>query len=68
MGVNYGLDGARFPTPVKVGSRVRARTTMIDVDAVGERAVKVVNRFTIEVEGEEEPACVTDLVGRYHFR
>ncbi|MFJ8816420.1 MaoC family dehydratase [Amycolatopsis thermoflava] len=67
MGVNYGLDKVRFPSPVRAGSRIRARTTMTTLDRIGDAAVQLVTRTTIEVEGAVKPACVADLVSRYYF-
>lgn len=67
MAVNYGLDRVRFPAPVRVGSRIRARATLVDVRRIGDDAVQTVTRVTIEVEGEDKPACVADQVGRYYF-
>jgi acyl dehydratase len=67
MGINYGLDRVRFPTPVPVGSRLRARATLISLDKVGEGAVQLVNRVTVEVEGSAKPACVADMVSRLYF-
>ncbi|MEV0766804.1 MaoC family dehydratase [Nocardia salmonicida] len=67
MGVNYGLDKVRFPAPVRGGSRIRARTTMIRLDRIEGGAVQLVTRTSIEVEGESKPACVADLVSRYYF-
>jgi acyl dehydratase len=67
MGVNYGLDRVRFPTPVRVGNRIRARATVISLDKLSDEAVHLVTRVTIEVEGSEKPACVADMVSRYYF-
>jgi acyl dehydratase len=67
MGINYGLDRVRFPTPVAIGSRLRARSTLISLDKVGEGAVQLVNRVTVEVEGSAKPACVADTVSRFYF-
>ena len=67
MAINYGLDRVRFPTPVPVGSRLRARATLISLDKVGEGAVQIVNRVTVEVEGSAKPACVADTVSRLYF-
>ncbi|MCW2903681.1 MAG: putative enoyl-CoA hydratase 1 [Streptosporangiaceae bacterium] len=67
MGVNYGLNKVRFPAPVRVGSRVRARTTMTELDRIGTDAVQLVTRTTVEVEGSAKPACVADLVSRYYY-
>ena len=67
MGVNYGLNKVRFPSPVRAGSRVRARSTMVELDEAGPDAVQLVTRTVIEVEGSDKPACVADLVSRYYF-
>ncbi len=67
MGINYGLEKVRFPAAVRVGSRIRGRATMIELTELGEGAVQMVTRATLEIEGSEKPACVADLVSRYHF-
>ncbi|HEV7204874.1 MAG TPA: MaoC family dehydratase [Jatrophihabitans sp.] len=67
MGVNYGMNKVRFPAPVRVGARVRARSTIVEVDEVAPDVLQIVSRITIEVEGSEKPACVADMVSRYYF-
>jgi acyl dehydratase len=67
MGINYGLNKVRFPAPVPVGSRIRARSSMVSVEPTGDGAVQVVNRVTIEVEDSPKPACVADWVTRFYF-
>ncbi len=52
---------------MRVGARIRARSTLISLDRVGDDAVQVVSRVTIEVEGSPKPACVADVVSRYYF-
>src|SRR3954449_984451 len=65
LGVNYGWNKVRFPAPVPVGSRLRARAEVVSVEEVGEGGwFQVVTRFTVEVEGNEKPACVAESVGR----
>lgn len=64
MGINYGLDKARFPSPVRVGSRVRARRTIAEVVATGRNAIQLKHVVTIEVEGESKPACVAETLTR----
>ena len=66
MGINYGLEKVRFPAPVPAGARIRARSTLISCDRVGD-AAQLVNRVTIEVEGSAKPACVADVVTRLYF-
>src|SRR3954462_2646554 len=64
LGVNYGWNKVRFPAPVPSASRVRARAEVVSVDEVGGGWFQVVTRFTVEVEGNEKPACVAESVGR----
>lgn len=67
MGVNYGLNRVRFPAPLRVGRRVRLRTMLLAVEEVSGGAVQLTNRQTIEIEGEERPACVAETVSRTYF-
>src|SRR5947209_7719184 len=64
LGVNYGWNKVRFPAPVPSGARLRARAEVVSVDDVGGGWYQVVTRFTVEVEGNEKPACVAESVGR----
>ncbi|WP_433037864.1 MaoC family dehydratase [Actinomycetospora sp. CA-053990] len=67
MGLNYGLERVRFPNVVRSGTRVRARSTLVDATDVGDDGLQLVTRVTIEVEGSTKPACVADLVTRAYF-
>ncbi|MEQ3552007.1 MaoC family dehydratase [Pseudonocardia nematodicida] len=65
MGVNYGLDKVRFPSPVPVGSRVRGRVEIVDVaDVTG--GVHVSTKITVEIEGSEKPAVVAEWLTRQY--
>jgi acyl dehydratase len=64
MGVNYGWNKVRFPAPVPAGSRIRASIETLSVDELGGGWHQVVQRWTVEVEGNEKPACVAESVGR----
>jgi acyl dehydratase len=64
MGVNYGWNKIRFPAPVPSGSRIRASLETVSVDEVGGGWYQLVQRWTVEVEGNEKPACVAESVGR----
>jgi acyl dehydratase len=64
LGVNYGWNKVRFPAPVPAGSRVRARAEVVSIDEVGGGWYQVATKFTVEVEGNEKPACVAESVGR----
>ena len=67
MGVNYGLNRVRFISPVHVGKRIRMRTKLLAVEEIGDRAVQTTSEQTIEVEGQEKPACVAETIGRTYF-
>jgi acyl dehydratase len=64
LGVNYGWNKVRFPAPVPAGSRVRASVETLGVDEVGGGWHQISQRWTVEVEGSEKPACVAESVGR----
>jgi acyl dehydratase len=64
LGVNYGWDKIRFPSPVPVDSKVRARAEVVSVEEKGGGWYQVVTRFTIEVEGADKPCFVGDSVTR----
>lgn len=64
MGINYGTDRVRFLSPVRVGKRVRGVGEFLDIKEAG-GGIQSVLRVTIEIEGEEKPACVVDTISRY---
>lgn len=66
MGVNYGLNRVRFPSPVPVGSTVVAEVVVQAVDDLDGGAKQVTNQVTITVEGAGKPACVAETVSRYY--
>ena len=66
MGVNYGLNKLRFPAPVPVGSKLRVGVRLAAVDDVGGGGVQVTIDATFEVEGEEKPVCVAQILSRYY--
>jgi acyl dehydratase len=61
MGVNYGLNKVRFPSPVVVGSRVRAGAELVEIADVPQGKQAVV-RVTVEIENNPKPACVAETV------
>jgi acyl dehydratase len=67
--LNYGLNKVRFPAPLRVESRIRMHVVVAEVKGIespsGE-AAEVVYRLTYEVEGQDKPCCVADLVFRYY--
>jgi acyl dehydratase len=67
MGVNYGLNKVRFPSPVPVGSKVRAGALLKEVEVLDGGGAQLVLEATFEVDGASKPACVAELVFRYYF-
>ncbi len=63
MGINYGLNKVRFINPVKVNSRLRGRFTIKAFDDI-EGGAQVTMTVTIEIEGQEKPACVAESIAR----
>jgi acyl dehydratase len=64
LGVNYGTDQVRFPSPVPVGSRIRGGGELVEVSPVGE-GLQTRIRITVEIEGSDDPACVVDALSRW---
>ena len=68
MGVNYGLNKVRFPSPVPVGSRVRPRFRLLSLEPLppqmGVPGAQLVWEATIEREGSDKPVCVAESVTR----
>jgi acyl dehydratase len=64
MGINYGVDKVRFPSPVPVGSKLTARGEIIDAKEVP-GGVQATIRITIEREGGDKPAAIVDAIARY---
>ncbi|MGI5351419.1 MaoC family dehydratase [Streptomyces sp. CA-250714] len=67
MGVNYGTNKVRFPAPVPVGSRLRARATLVDVGETSDGGVQVAAQVTVEREGGDKPVCVAESLSRYYW-
>ena len=65
MGVNYGCERVRFPSVVRVGSRVRGSAQLIAVEEV-KGGVQATIRVSVEIDGEERPGVVVDTISRYY--
>ncbi|CAN5700318.1 3-hydroxyacyl-thioester dehydratase HtdZ [soil metagenome] len=65
LAINYGLNKVRFPSPVPVGSKVRATSTLTDTQDVGNGTVQMTVTTVIEIEGAAKPACVAESILRY---
>jgi acyl dehydratase len=64
MSINYGLDRVRFPSPVRVGQRVRARLKLDRLEPVT-GGLQAHWEATVELEHSDKPACVAHLLARY---
>ncbi len=64
--INYGVNKVRFPAPVPAGARVRGRTKLEEVRQIP-GGLETLERFTIEMEGNEKPACVAEIIMRLYF-
>ena len=65
MGLNYGCNKVRFPSPVPVGAKVRLGATLAGVEDV-KGGAQVTIDITFEIEGQDKPACVAQVVYRYY--
>ncbi len=66
-GINYGVDRVRFPAALRSGAQLRARVEILAVEDLGEGAVQVKMRVTLEAQGVEKPVCVADTLSRLYF-
>lgn len=64
MGINYGTNKVRFPQPVPVGSKVRASAVLTEATEVA-GGVQAVITISVEIEGNDRPACVVESVSRF---
>ncbi len=68
MGVNYGLEKVRFPSPVKVDARIRARRSLASAERKAPNTLQLKQVVTIEIEGEDKPACVAETLSRLIYK
>ncbi|WP_030542231.1 MaoC family dehydratase [Streptomyces albus] len=66
MGINYGSNKVRFPSPVPVGSRLRATGRIAEVSEVA-GGVQLAAVITVEREGGDKPVCVAESVTRFYL-
>ncbi len=60
-GINYGSNKVRFVNVVPVGKQVRLKMRNISVESKGP-ALQLINECTIEIEGEDRPACIAEII------
>lgn len=65
-GINYGWNKVRFPSPVAVGAHIRTVGKLVSVEIKG-NMLEIVNELTVEVQGQDKPACVAESVLRLAF-
>ena len=63
--LNYGLNKVRFPSPLPVGSKVRARVAISEVEDVA-GGLQVTQTMTFEREGGDKPVCVAETLARFY--
>lgn len=64
MGVNYGFEKVRFISPVPTGSNIRATSVLSKVELKDPSTINVTRTVTVEIEGQDKPACVADWITR----
>jgi acyl dehydratase len=62
MHINYGLNQVRFINPVPVNSKIRSRVTLANVEAKSPSRILLTFKHTIEIEGQDKPACVAETL------
>ena len=67
MGINYGLNRVRFTSPVKTGSKVRARFTLGKLEKLEGNGMQVTWTVTMEAEGQPKPVLVAEWIGRHYY-
>lgn len=65
--INYGLNKLRFPNAVRVGARIRGRFKLLAVEAVAPNVLQVTEQYTVEIDGENKPACIAESIMRMSF-
>ncbi len=67
MGINYGLNKVRFISPVPVGSQVRSRMVISAMEEKGPGRILMTTTHTIEIKGQEKPACIAEALSMLFF-
>jgi acyl dehydratase len=67
MGINYGLNKVRFIAPVRVGSRLRLQSKLVEVTRIVDATIHLTVRHTVDIEGTAKPAAVAEMIARTVF-
>jgi acyl dehydratase len=62
-GLNYGSNKVRFTNTVPAGARIRLRQRLVSVEPIAGNGFRVTSEMTVEVEGQERPALVAEVIG-----
>lgn len=68
MGINYGSDKVRFLAPVSVGKRIRSRQKILEVTEKKPGQWLIKTDVSVEIDGEETPALVAEILSMYIVR
>jgi len=64
--INYGLNKLRFTNAVKVGSKIRARCSILAAEEI-KNSIQLTEQYTVEIDGQDRPACVAECIMRLYF-
>ena len=67
MAVNYGLNKVRFINPVPAGSKIRSKQVISNVEEKSGNRLQMIVTHTIEIEGQEKPACIAEMITMFFF-
>ena len=65
FGINYGLNKVRFPAPLPVGSKVRMRAELMDVEDIP-GGLQITTKATFETDAGDKPVCVAESLARVY--
>ncbi|MDF0751649.1 MaoC family dehydratase [Marinobacter sp. 71-i] len=63
--INYGINKLRFPAAVKSESDIRTKVELLEVSQLDEQRTLASYRTTVEIQGEDKPACVAENLAMY---
>ena len=66
MGLNYGLNKVRFPNAVPVNSQLRMHSKVLDIQPLVNNGVKATFSCTLEIKGQDKPACVAEFLAAFY--
>ena len=66
MGLNYGLNKVRFPNAVPVNSQLRMLSKVLDIQPLANNGVKAIFSCTLEIKGQDKPACVAEFLAAFY--